>query len=78
MPEQWNRNGYNTVIRLGQTAVRAQGLVLAQRLRSMQRLTRAHTRELLKHPEGQKKLAEVQEQIDKLQQTIKDGVDHGG
>jgi len=77
MAEQWNRNGYNIAVRLGHLAIKAQGLVLAQRLQSVQRMAHAHTRALLKIPGGQRKLNEVQTQLDKIKQIIRDGADRG-
>lgn len=77
MAEQWNRNGYNITVKLGHLAIKAQGLVLAQRLQSIQRMMHTHTRTLLKLPGGKRKLTEVQTQLDTIKQIIKDGANRG-
>jgi hypothetical protein len=77
MATQWNQNGYNLAVRLGHMAIRAQGLVVAQRIQSVQRMVRAHTRDLQKLPGGKRKLAEAQKHIDTLKQIIKDDSCHG-
>lgn len=77
MAEQWNQNGYSIAVRLGHIAIRAQGLVVAQRIQSIQCMAKAHTRDLLKLPGGKRKLVEAQKHIDALKQIIKDGPRRG-
>ena len=72
MAEQWNQNGYSLAVRLGHMAICAQGLVVAQRIQSIQRMVRAQTRELQKIPGGKRKLAEAQKHIDAVKQIIRD------
>ena len=72
MAEHWNQNGYSLAIRLGHTAIRAQGLVIAQRIQSIQRMMQAQTRDLQKLPGSKRKLAEAQEHIEAVKQIIKD------
>jgi hypothetical protein len=66
MATQWNQNGYNLAVRLGHMAIQ-----------SVQRMVRAHTRDLQKLPGGKRKLAEAQKHIDTLKQIIKDDSCHG-
>jgi len=72
MAEHWNQNGHSLAIRLGYMAIRAQGLVVAQRIQSIQRMMQAQTRDLQKMPGGKRKLAEAQKHIDAVKQIIKD------
>jgi len=72
MANQWNQGGYSIAVRLGQMAVRAQGLVVAQRLRSIQHMTQAQTRELMKLPGAKRKLEEANKHFDAVKQIIKD------
>lgn len=72
MAEHWNQNGYNIAVRLGHMAIRAQGLIIAQRIQSIQRMVKAQTRELQKLPGSKRKLAEAQKHIDAIKQIIKD------
>lgn len=77
MAEKWNQGSYNLATRLGRMVVKAHGLIVAEKIRSVQRMTQAHTRDLLKMPGGKRKLAEAQKQLDKMRQLIKDGAHHG-
>lgn len=72
MANQWNQGNSNLAAQLGQLAIRAQGVIIAQRLCSVQRMVAAQTRELRKLPGGQRKLEEAQQHIDAVKQIIKD------
>ena len=78
MAEQWNRQqGFNIAVRLGQLALRAHGVVIAHRIQSIQRMTQAHTKDLLKLPGGKRKLREMQKQIDRVKQIIRESTSDG-
>jgi hypothetical protein len=77
MAGQWNQNGYNLSVRLGQMAIRAQAVVLAKRIQSIQCMAQAQTRDLLKLPGGRRKLAEAQKHIDAVKQIIRDDLANG-
>jgi hypothetical protein len=78
MTEQWNQQrGFNLTTRLGYLAIRAHGVVLARRMQSIQRMTQAHTRDLLKLPGGKRKLREMEKQLDRVKQIIQEGTSDG-
>jgi hypothetical protein len=72
MAEQWNQSGYSLTVRLGHLAIRAQGLLIAQRVQSIQRMLKAHTRDLRQMPGAKRKFKEAQKHIDAVKQIIKD------
>lgn len=78
MATQWNQQrGFNFAIRLGQLALRAQGIVVAQRAQSIQCMAKAHTRDILRLPGGKRKLREMEKHIDRVKQILKEGVPDG-
>lgn len=78
MTPQWNQqHGFNLTVRLGRLALRAHGVVIAQRMRSIQRMAEAHTKDILKLPSGKRKLREMREQIDRVKRIIQNGAADG-
>lgn len=73
MSDKWTQpSGYNAAARLGQLAIKAQGLIVAQRARTVQRMMDAHARDLLKLPDGAQKLEAARAEIAKMAQLIKE------
>jgi hypothetical protein len=78
MAEQWNQQrGFNLAVRLGHLTLRAQAVVIAQRAQSIQRMAKAHTRDILKLPGGKRKLREMEKHIDRVKQILKEDVPNG-
>lgn len=78
MAEKWGQQqGFNFAVRLGHLAVKAHGVVIAQRIQSIQRMAQAHTRALLKLPGGRRKLKAMQKQVANVNQIIRDRSTNG-
>ena len=78
MAERWGQQqGFNLAIRLGHLAMRAHGVVIAQRVQSIQRMAQAHTRELLALPGGKRKLEAALKKVDQVKQIIRDTATNG-
>ena len=78
MAERWGQQqGFNLTVRLGHLAIRAHGVVVAQRIQSIQRMAQAHTKTLLALPGGKRKLKEAQVHLNRVKQILKDSTPDG-
>jgi hypothetical protein len=73
MAEKWGQQqGFNFAVRLGHLAIKAHGVVIAQRLQSIQRMAQTHTRSLMKLPGSKRKLEAMAQQVERVNQIIKE------
>lgn len=78
MAEKWGQQqGFSFAVRLGHLAIKAHGVVVAQRIRSIQRMAQAHTRSLMKLPGGKRKLEAMTQQVERVNQVIKERATDG-
>jgi hypothetical protein len=74
MSEKWNTGGYNGTIRLGQLAVKAQGLLVTHKLRNVRAMIDAQRKHIRKIPGGEEKLAAAKQQLDEIDLKLKEGL----